>query len=86
MLADDDVARLDVAVQHAAAVGVVDRVADVEEPAEQPAQLQADCRPGIRRPPTPALPHKGEGALMFALSWKLSMAALRRSPRMNRMA
>ena len=40
MLADDDVARLDVAVQHAAAVGVVDRVADVDEPPQQLAQLQ----------------------------------------------
>ena len=32
VLADDDVRRLDVAVQHAAAVGVVDGVADVDEP------------------------------------------------------
>ena len=40
VLADDDVARLDVAVQHAPAVGVVDRVADVEEPPQQLAQLQ----------------------------------------------
>ena len=40
VLADDDVARLDVAVQHAAAVGVVDRVADVDEPPQQLAQLQ----------------------------------------------
>ena len=40
VLADDDVARLDVAVQHAPAVGVLDRVADVEEPPQQLAQLQ----------------------------------------------
>ena len=40
MLADDDVARLDVAVQDAAAVRVLDRVADVDEPPQQLAQLQ----------------------------------------------
>ena len=40
VLADDDVARLDVAVQDAAAVGVVDRVADVDEPPQELAQLQ----------------------------------------------
>ena len=40
VLADDDVARLDVAVQHAATVGVVDGVADVDEPPQQLAQLQ----------------------------------------------
>ena len=35
VLADDDVARLDVAVQHAAGMGVVDGVADVDEPPQQ---------------------------------------------------
>ncbi len=40
MLADDDVPRLDVAVQHAPAVRVVDGVADVDEPPQQLAQLQ----------------------------------------------
>ena len=54
VLADDDVARLDVAVQDAAAVGVVDGVADVEEPPQQLAQLQASDAPspGLR-PPSP---------------------------------
>ena len=40
MVADDDVPRLDVAMEHAAAVGVVDRVADVDEPPQQLAQLE----------------------------------------------
>ena len=40
VLADDHVARLDVAVQHAPAVGVVDRVADVDEPPQELPQLQ----------------------------------------------
>ena len=40
VLADDHVARLDVAVQHAARVRVVDGVADVGEPPQQLAQLQ----------------------------------------------
>ena len=40
MLAEDDVGRLDVAMDHAAGVGVIDGVADVEEAAEQLAQLQ----------------------------------------------
>ncbi len=40
VLADDDVARLQVAVQDAPAVGVVDRVADVQEAAEELAQFQ----------------------------------------------
>ena len=38
VLADDHVGRLDVAVQDSAAVGVVDRVADVGEPPQQLAQ------------------------------------------------
>ncbi len=40
VLADDDVCGLDVAVQHAARVGVLDGVADVDEPPEQLAKLQ----------------------------------------------
>ena len=47
VLADDDVARLQVAVQHAAAVRVLDRVADVEKPPQQLPQLQRR-RPGSR--------------------------------------
>ena len=38
VLAEDDVGRLEVAVDHAAGVGVIDGVADVEEAAEQLAQ------------------------------------------------
>ncbi len=45
VLADDDVGRLEVAVQHAAAVCVVDRVADVGESPQEPAQLE---RPSAR--------------------------------------
>ena len=40
VLAHDDVARLDIPMQDAAAVGVVDRVADVGEPPQQLAQFQ----------------------------------------------
>ena len=40
VLADDDVPRLDVAVEHAPAVGVVDRVTDVQEPPQESAQSQ----------------------------------------------
>jgi hypothetical protein len=40
VLADDDIARLDVAVQHAPAVRVLDGVAYVEEPPQELAQLQ----------------------------------------------
>ncbi len=47
VLADDDVARLDVAMEHAPAMGVVDGIADVGEPAQQPAQLQRPA--GFRR-------------------------------------
>ena len=43
--ADDHVARLDVPVQHAPAVRVLDRVADVQEPPQELAQLQ---RPSAR--------------------------------------
>ena len=40
VLADDHVARLDVAMEHAPAVGVLDGVADVDEPPQQVAQLE----------------------------------------------
>ena len=40
VLADDDVGRLDIAVQDAPGVGVVDGVAHVDEPPKQPAQGQ----------------------------------------------
>ena len=48
MLAHDDVARLDVAVEHATAVRVLDGVADVGEPTQELAELQ--------RPPAGASP------------------------------
>ena len=72
VLAEHDVARLQVAVQHAAAVGVGHRVAHVHEPAQQLPQLQrplAGIAPGVS-----------------SAWWKRSMASLRLSPRMNRMA
>ena len=40
VLADDHVSRLDVAMEHAPAVGVLDGVADVDEPPQQVAQLE----------------------------------------------
>ena len=40
VLAQHDVARLEIAVQHAAAVRIRHRVADVDEPAQQIAQFQ----------------------------------------------
>ena len=72
ILADDDVARLDVAVEHAPGVGVLDRVADVDEPAEQLAQLQRAAA--------------GVAPSSAASAWKPSMASLSESPLMNRMA
>ena len=71
MLADDHVARLEIAMQDSSAVGVVDRVADVDEPPEQFAERQ---RPpaGIR--------------LQTLVTVECSMASLSESPRMNRMA
>ena len=72
VLAEHDVARLQVAVQHAPAVGIGDRVADVDEP---PEELRA--RPGSAR--------RGRGRGLSA-RWNRSMASLRLSPRMNRMA
>ena len=58
-------------MEHAAAVGVLDRVADVQEPAEQLAQFQ-----------------RAAAGVVFSASsaWKWSMASLRLSPWMNRMA
>ncbi len=44
VLAQHDVARLEVAMEHAAAVGVVDGVADVEEPAQE-LLVQRQSRP-----------------------------------------
>ena len=44
VLAEHDVARLQVAVQDAAAVGVGDRVADVDEPPEQLPELAAQSK------------------------------------------
>ena len=71
VLADDHVARLDVAVQDAPAVGVVDRVADVDEPPQELAQLQrAGTGIGVAEP----------GRV------EASIASLRLSPRMNRIA
>jgi hypothetical protein len=50
LLADDDVARLDVPVQDAPRVGVADRVADVEEPPQELAQPQrAAAGVGLQR-------------------------------------
>ena len=72
IFADDDVGRLDIAVEHAPAVGVVDGVADVDEPAQQLAQAPASAGPGRRS--------------SLRSAWKAPMASLRLSPRMNRMA
>lgn len=51
VLADDDVGRLEVAMQHAPAVRVRDGVADVEEAAEQLAQGQGPLACGRARAP-----------------------------------
>ena len=72
VLADDDVARLDVPVQDAAAVGVVDGVADVGEPS------RSSLRSASERP---------AGSLVRVASpWNRSIASLRLSPLMNRIA
>ena len=71
ILADDDVGRLDVAVDHAAGVGVLDGVADVDEPPQERPQ-------GERRRPG--------SSFIIGSAWKAAMASLRVSPRMNRMA
>src|SRR5690242_14151515 len=47
MLAQDDVARLDVAMKDATAVRIVDGVADVDEPPQQLAQLQLTRADGL---------------------------------------
>jgi hypothetical protein len=49
MLAQDDVGRLDVAVDHSARVGIIDGVTDVEEAAEKFAQLEV-ARRSLTRP------------------------------------
>ena len=73
MLAHDDIGWLDVAVDHAARVGVIDGVADVGESAEQLAQFQrASGRVGL--------------AQRLVLRGTASIASLRLSPLMNRMA
>ena len=69
--AEHDVGRLEVAVQDAPAVGIGDRVADVDEPAQQLAQLQGPLARAAGRP---------------SARVERSMASLRLSPRMNRMA
>ena len=51
VLAHDDVRRLDVAVQDAAAVGVVDRVAYVDEPAQQFPELERPMAGVASSPP-----------------------------------
>ena len=71
VLAHDDVGRLDVAVDHPAGVRVIDGVADIEEPAQQLAQLQRPAA-GV--------------ALSASSSWNRSIASLSESPLMNRMA
>ena len=71
VLADDHVGRLQVAVQDAAAVRVLDGVADVQEPPQQFPQLQR-ATPG--------------SFFSVSSAWKRSMASLSESPRMNRMA
>jgi hypothetical protein len=48
VLAQDDVGRLDVAMDHAPGVGVIDGVADIEEAAEQLAELEVARRPLTR--------------------------------------
>jgi hypothetical protein len=50
VLAEDDVARLEVAVQHPSTVRVLDRVADVGEPPQEVAEGQRAC-PGVALEP-----------------------------------
>ncbi len=63
-------------MEHAAAVGVFDRVADVEEPPEQLAELHPPDRP---RP-------FGSTSVPRQRRWNCRIAAARLSPRMNRIA
>ena len=81
VLADDDIARLDVAVQHAAAVSVIDCVADVQEPAQELAKLEvrAPAGPGARAAAQRLVGCWNAASEMFDPS-------LRESPLMNRMA
>ena len=74
VLAQHDVARLQVAMQNAAAVGIVDRLAHVDQALQEPPELQVVLG-GIARP-GPAV----SGA------WNFSIASLRLRPRMNRIA
>ena len=71
ILADDHVPWLDVPVQHAPAVGVVDRVADVHEPPQELAEGQR--------------PAAGVGP-QGSSRWNASIASLSESPLMNRIA
>ena len=69
--AEHDVGGLEIAVDHAPAVGVGHRVADVEEPSEQ--RLQGAGALAGREPAGYA-------------AWNPAMASLRLSPRMSRIA
>ena len=71
VLAEHDVARLEVAVQDPAAVGIGDRIADVGEPAQQVAEVERAARRAQARAVT----------TMEALD-----GVLEASPRMNRIA
>ena len=95
--ADDDVRRLDVAVQHAAAVRVVDGVADVEEPPQELAELKFPVALGWRRVggtlvlrglgrPERRRIRQGQPDLPRPGAWNRSIASLRLSPLMNRIA
>ena len=74
--AQHDVGRLEVAVEHPPAVRVLDRVADVEEPADQLAELDPPHRPGAAALGLPPGHRR----------WNCRMAEARLSPRMNRIA
>ena len=63
MFADDDVSRFDVAMEHAAAVGVVDGVADVHQAAEQLAQFERSSAGVTRRVSRVFEAHRLGGAL-----------------------
>ena len=71
--AQQDIGRLEVAMDHAPAVGIGDRVADVDEPAQELAEGQG------------ALGRVAAG-LRDRPGGSSSMASLRLSPRTNRMA
>ena len=65
VLADDDVPRLDIPVQHAPAMGVVDRVAYVDKPVQQLSQLQ---RSTARLVPQRFIGMKGGDCLLEAVA------------------